>query len=53
MRTYDAHRTTTEIRQGSRRMMNTRVLVISMALVVIALALIYLVYFMQPAPGGP
>jgi hypothetical protein len=50
MRTYDAHKSTTEVRQGNRRLMNMRVLVISIALVVIAFALIYLVFFLQP--GG-
>jgi len=51
MRTYDAHKTTTEVRQGSKRKMNTRVLLFSTAGVVIAFALIMLVYSMLP-PGG-
>jgi hypothetical protein len=50
MRTYDAEKSTTEVRQGNRRLMNTRVLVISIALVVIAFALIYLMFFLQPNP---
>lgn len=50
MQTYDAHKNTTEVRQGNRRMMNTRVLIISGALVVLAFALIYLVFFIQPNP---
>ncbi|HEY0920317.1 hypothetical protein [Devosia sp.] len=50
MQTYDAKKSTTEVRQGSRRMMNTRVLVISTVLVVAIFALIYLVYFLQPNP---
>lgn len=50
METYDVHKTTTEVRQGNRRMMNTRVLIISTALVIIAFALIYLVFYLQPNP---
>jgi hypothetical protein len=50
METYDAHKTTTEVRQGSRRMMNFRVLVVSFAAVVVAFALIYAVFFLQPHP---
>lgn len=50
METYDAHKSTTEVRQGNRRMMNTRVLVISLALVMIAFAIIYFIFFIQPDP---
>ena len=50
MRTCDAHKSTTEVRHGNRRLMNTRVLVISLALIVIAFALIYLISFLQPNP---
>ncbi len=50
METYDAHKTTTEVRQGNGRMMNFRVLVISFAAVVVAFALIYAVFFLQPHP---
>jgi len=48
METYDAHKTTTEVRQGNRRMMNFRVLVISLAAIVVAFALIYGIFFLQP-----
>lgn len=50
MQTFDAHKNTTEVRQGDRRTMNARVLIISTALIVLAFALIYLVFFMQPNP---
>lgn len=50
MRTYDTHKNTTEVRQGNRRMMNTRVLVISLLIVVLAFALIYAIFFIQPNP---
>ena len=50
MQTYDAHKTTTEVRQGSRRKMNLRVLIISTVLVVAAFAII-LIVFSIAAPG--
>lgn len=50
MRTYDAHKNTTEVRQGNRRMMNTRVLIISIAVVIAAFAIIFIVFSMQPSP---
>ena len=43
--TYDPHKTDTEIRQGSKRKMNLRVLVFSGALIVLAFAVIYLVFY--------
>lgn len=57
METFDPLKNTTEVRQGSRRMANSRVLVISLVAVVIAFALIFLFYQMMPegnviAPGG-
>lgn len=52
METYDAHKSTTEVRQGNRRMMNARVLIVSLALVVIAFAVLYFVFFMQPNPSA-
>lgn len=51
MRTYDAHKTTTEVRQGSRRLMNLRVLIISTSIVVAAFAIIFLVFNIV-APGN-
>jgi disulfide bond formation protein DsbB len=50
MQIYDAHKSTTEVRQGSRRKMNLRVLIISTVLVVVAFAIILLV-FNAMAPG--
>ena len=50
METYDAHKNTTEVRQGDRRMMNTRVLIVSLVAVVAVFALIYLFFVMQPTP---
>jgi hypothetical protein len=44
METYDPHKSTTEVRQASPRKMNLRVLVTSLAAVVILFAVIYLVY---------
>lgn len=41
--TYDPHKSTEEVRQGSRRLMNLRVLLFSGTLIVIAFAIIYLV----------
>jgi hypothetical protein len=50
METYDAHKNTTEVRQGNRRTMNARVLIISIAIVIAAFAIIFLVFSMQPNP---
>ncbi len=47
--TYDPHKTTTEVRQGSRRHMNLRVLVWSMLIVVILFAVIYFFFLGQPS----
>jgi hypothetical protein len=41
--TYDPHKTDTEIRQGNKRKMNLRVLVVSGVLIVAAFTAIYLV----------
>ncbi|HHY50598.1 MAG TPA: hypothetical protein GYA10_12710 [Alphaproteobacteria bacterium] len=51
METYDPHKTTTEVRQGNRRQMPLRVLVISGALVVLAFAAIWL-FFLSSPPGN-
>lgn len=48
--TYDPHRSTTEVRQGDRRQMNLRVLVISTVAVVALLALAYLLGYAFVAP---
>ncbi len=51
LETYDPHKNKTEVRQGSPRKMNMRVLVISLIGVVILFAIIYLVFTMsQPNP---
>lgn len=54
METYDPHKSTTEVRQASPRKMNSRVLVISLIGVVIAFAVIYVIYSiaMPAAPGS-
>ena len=49
-RTYDADKSTVEVRQGSRRMMNSRVLRWSLGGVIVAFLLIYLMFFVF-APG--
>ncbi len=41
--TYDPHKTDTEIRQGSRRKMNLRVLLFSSLLIVVVFAVVYFV----------
>lgn len=46
--TYDPKKSTTEVRQGSRRLMNFRVLIISLILIVLAFGLIYLVFSLMP-----
>lgn len=52
MRTYDAHKSTTEVRQGSRRLMNFRVLIWSVLGIILAFALIYLVFYvLAPLPN--
>ena len=48
METYDADKSTTEVRQGNRRMMNLRVLIFSGAAVVVAFVLIWLVFGLMP-----
>jgi hypothetical protein len=51
--TYDPQKNTTEVRQGNRRMMNSRVLIWSLLGVIIAFALIYLIFFaFAPAPAA-
>jgi hypothetical protein len=50
MQTYDAHKTTPEVRQGSRRMMNFRVLIFSLIGIVLAFGLVYLVFYLNQPP---
>ena len=50
--TYDPHKSTNETRQGNSRMMNSRVLWWSLAGIVVAFLLIYLVFFgFAPGPA--
>ena len=44
METYDPQKSTTDVRQASPRKMNARVLVTSMIGVIVAFAIIYLIY---------
>jgi hypothetical protein len=44
METYDSHKSTTEVRQASRRLDNFWVLVISTAVVIAVFAIIFLVF---------
>ncbi|GHA17510.1 hypothetical protein GCM10007989_10880 [Devosia pacifica] len=51
MENYDPQKNTTEVRQGSKRNMNLRVLAISLALIVVGFAIIYFFYTAtQPNP---
>ncbi|MDV3250097.1 hypothetical protein DevBK_02000 [Devosia sp. BK] len=51
METYDPNKNATEVRQASPRKMNMRVLVVSLIGVVIAFAVILIIYnMMMPAP---
>lgn len=52
MDTYDAHKTTTEVRQGSRTLDNFWVLVISVVAVVAIFAIIYLVFAASTPPSA-
>ncbi len=53
METYDANKSTTEVRQGSPRMMNMRVLIISLVVVVAAFGIIFAISSaMQPGGGA-
>ncbi|HEV2514742.1 MAG TPA: hypothetical protein VGV07_05805 [Devosia sp.] len=52
MQTFDAKKSTTEVRQGSRRLMNFRVLIWSLLGIILAFGLIYLVFYaMAPPPN--
>ncbi|SFZ83155.1 hypothetical protein SAMN02983003_1489 [Devosia enhydra] len=52
--TYDPHKSTTEVRQGNKRRMNLRVLVISLIGIIVLFAIIYFVYMAgQPMPEIP
>jgi hypothetical protein len=51
METYDPHKTVPEVRQGSRRRMNLRVLVISLIGIVVAFSILFAVST-TIQPGG-
>ena len=51
METYDAKKTTTEVRQGSRRLTNFRVLLFSGIAVIVAFIVIFVVFQLM-APGN-
>jgi len=51
MQTYDADKSTTEARQGNRRMMNFRVLIIALVGVIAAFGIIYAIST-SIQPGG-
>lgn len=46
METYDPYKNKTEVRQGSPRTMNLRVLIMSLIGIVVLFAIIYLIYTM-------
>lgn len=46
MKTYDPEKSATDVRQANLRKMNLRVLVISMAGLVVALAVIFMIFSM-------
>lgn len=49
--TYDAHKTTTEVRQGSPTLDNFWVLIISGVVVVALFAIIFIVFFANTPPS--
>jgi hypothetical protein len=50
METYDPNKNKTEVRQANPRKMNLRVLMISLVLIIIAFAAIFIIFqVMQPA----
>lgn len=49
MKTYDPHKSETDVRQGNSRKMNLRVLIFSTVGIIVLLAIVYAVYAgMQP-----
>jgi len=50
MPTYDPHKSTTEVRQGNRRLMNMRVLVFSLIGIVLLFGILYLVFALNAPP---
>lgn len=52
METYDPKKSTTEVRQGDRRQMNLRALIIGVVVVVLAFGAIWW-FFLAVPPGTP
>jgi len=52
MKTYDPHKSTTEVRQADRRLDNFWVLIISTVAVVALFAVIYLIFFANTPPSS-
>jgi hypothetical protein len=52
MKTYDPHKTTTEVRQADRRLDNFWVLIVSTVAVVALFAIIYLIFFANTPPSA-
>lgn len=52
METYDAHKTTTEVRQANRTLDNFWVLIISTVAIVAVFAIIFLVFFANTPPSA-
>lgn len=52
METYDAQKTDVEARQGSRRLDNFWVLIISTAAIVALFAIIFIVFFANTPPSA-
>ena len=50
--TYDPHKSTTEVRQGSGRRMNLRAMVIGLVVLIIAFAAIWIWYSTQTPPSA-
>jgi hypothetical protein len=53
METYDAKKTTTEVRGGSRRLDNFWVLIVSVAVLIIAFAVIFFVFYANTPASVP
>ena len=52
LETYDPHKSATEVRQGSRRLDNFWVLVISTVAVIAIFAIIYFIFFATTPPSA-
>ena len=53
METYDTHKTTPEVRQGSRRLMNFRVLILSLIGIIAVFGILYAISTaIQPGGSG-